>query len=132
MNQLIVRRNIFLVSLIMVCTLLNGCVYLVIGGLGALGGYIVSPDTVEGITGHDQADVWDVAYEVASIMGTIQESKESAGILNARINGAKVTITVLPMSSSAVKVIVKARKSFFPKISVAQDVYIKVMTRLNE
>ena len=28
------------------CT--SGCVYLVVGGIGALGGYVVSPDTVEG------------------------------------------------------------------------------------
>ncbi len=28
----------------------GGCIYLVVGGIGALGGYVVSPDTVEGVS----------------------------------------------------------------------------------
>ena len=34
------------------------------GGVGAVGGYIVSPDAVEGITEHTEDEVWDAAIEV--------------------------------------------------------------------
>src|SRR5574339_432771 len=69
---------------------LSGCVYLVVGGIGALGGYIVSPDTVEGITENDAMTVWDSAVEVVSIMGLIQEQQEEGGIIQAKMNKANV------------------------------------------
>ena len=38
--------NTLLVTLV---SLGSGCVYVIVGSLGALGGYVVSPDTVEGL-----------------------------------------------------------------------------------
>jgi len=109
----------------------QGCVYLVVGGIGAVGGYIVSPDTVEGITENDALTVWETAYEIISIMGTIQEEQDGSIIL-ANVNGAKVTVTLVALNQSTVKVTVKARKAYLPKISVAQNVFVKIMSRLNE
>jgi hypothetical protein len=111
---------------------LNGCIYLVVGGIGAVGGYIVSPDTVEGITEHDTMNAWDAAVEVVSIMGIITERHEDAGVIIAEIHGAHVTVTITSINQSTVKVNVKARKAYLPKISVAQDVYVKIMNSLNE
>jgi len=106
---------------------LNGCIYLVVGSVGAVGGYIVSPDTVEGIVaGHSSEEVWDAAREVSSIMGIILERNEAGGIVVAKIAGSRVTITIVGMSSSAVKLSVKARRAFFPSIKTAQEVYIKI------
>ncbi len=110
----------------------SGCVYLVVGGIGALGGYVVSPDTVEGVTGYDTDELWDAVEEVVSVMGTISESKEASGLLIARVGGAKVTITVASAGKSSSKLTVKSRKGFLPKIAVSQDVYTKVITRLSE
>ena len=112
------------------CT--SGCVYMLVGGIGALGGYVVSPDTVEGIASYDTDELWDAVDEVVSVMGIVSESKESSGLMIARINGAKVTITVTPVGKSSSKLTVKARKGFFPKIAVSQDVYTKVITSLSE
>lgn len=111
---------------------LSGCVYLVVGGVGALGGYIVSPDTVEGMTAADLSQVWDTAIEVVSIMGLVEEQSESGGIIKAKVSGAKVTVMVAQMSSSSVKLSVKVRKHYLPKISLAQDVFVKIMSRVNE
>ena len=110
----------------------SGCVYLVVGGIGAVGGYIVSPDTVEGITSNDVALVWDTAIETTSVMGLINESEESGGIILASIHGAKITITIVSLSVSTTKLTVKARKSFLPRISLAQDVFVKIMSRVEE
>jgi len=116
------------------CTLIfnSGCIYLVVGGIGAVGGYIVSPDTVEGLTSNDTAVVWDTAIETMSVMGLIEESEEASGMILASIHGAKITITVIALSESTTKMSVKARKSFLPRISLAQDVFVKIMSRLNE
>jgi hypothetical protein len=127
-HQRIVKLLVFLPVLFN----LSGCVYLVVGGIGALGGYIVSPDTVEGITENDAMSVWDGAVEVISIMGLIQQQQEEAGIIEAKINKASVTVTISSINETTTKVSVKARRAYMPRISTAQDVYVKVMSFVNE
>ena len=111
---------------------MSGCVYMVVGGIGALGGYIISPDTIEGLTSNDDLTVWDEAYEVASIMGSIQESSEDAGIIICEIATTKVTISITRLSEGTTRLRVKARKHHLPKIQMAQDIYVKIMSRVNE
>ena len=111
---------------------LSGCVYLVVGGIGALGGYIVSPDTVEGMTETDSLQVWDAAIDVVSIVGVITDKQKDAGLLKAKVGRTNVTIHVVPITSSATKVSVKARKTFLPKISLAQEIYVKIMSQVSE
>lgn len=111
---------------------LSGCVYLVVGSVGALGGYIVSPDTVEGVADAELPQVWDTAKDVVSIMGIVESETKSGGLLNARIQGAQVTVLVTQSGSATVKVSVKARKHYLPKISLAQDIFVKIMSRLKK
>lgn len=111
---------------------LSGCIYLVVGGIGAFGGYIVSPDTVEGLTENDVDSVWDTAIEVLSIMGLVKEDSKASGLIIADVNEAKVTVTIISLNQSMAKVTVKARRAFFPKISIAQDVFVKIMSGLKE
>jgi len=110
----------------------SGCIYVVVGGIGAVGGYIISPDTVEGITENEADLVWDTAVEVVSIMGLVQEENEAGGIILANVNSAKVVVTIASLSPTTTKVTVKARKSYLPKISLAQDILVKIMNRLGE
>ena len=127
------QKNVFmLVLLIPLVMSFSGCIYLLVGGIGAVGGYIVSPDTVEGITSKDEDVVWDAVVKIVSIMGTIEEEIPEGGTLIARVNNAKVTVTVMPINESTVKLSVKARKHFFPKITVAQDVFVKIMNYLQD
>ena len=76
--------------------------------------------------------VWDASVDIVSVMGVISEKSEEGGAIIARISGAKVTISITTVSTSAVKLRVKARKAFFPKISVAQDVFVKIVGQLSE
>ena len=110
----------------------SGCIYLVVGGIGAVGGYIVSPDTVEGLTENDAAAVWDTSVETLSVMGLVDEKNEAGGMLLAKIHGAKITVTIVSVNQTITKLTVKARKAYLPKISLAQDVFVKIMSRLNE
>ena len=125
-----VNKFFVFLALITVCS--SGCVYLVVGGVGALGGYIASPDTVEGMTEADLSQVFDTAIEVISIMGLVEEKNESGGVIKAKVNGAKVTVIVTQMSSASVKLSVKVRRHYLPKISLAQDIFVKIMSRVNE
>ena len=111
---------------------LSGCIYLVVGSVGALGGYIVSPDTVEGVTEAETGVVWDTAVEVVSIMGLVETQNESGGLIKAKIHNTFVTIMITAAGTSSVKLSVKARKHYLPKISMAQDVFVKIMSRVQE
>lgn len=122
------RKNAFTVWLVgLLLAPLSGCVYLVVGSVGALGGYVVSPDTVEGtLTNKTFDEVWKAAVEVISLMGVIREQEKFSGIMLAEVQGTKVTIRVSSTGQGATNLSVKARKAFLPKIKVAQDIYIKV------
>ena len=111
---------------------LTGCVYLVVGGIGVLGGYVVSPDTVEGVTNHDADSLWDAAHDIVSVMGTMSEQRKDGGVIIARISGAKVIVTIISVGQNSCKLNIKARKGFLPKISIAQDVFVKIMSHLSE
>ena len=111
---------------------LSGCVYLVVGGIGALGGYIVSPDTIEGITATDSKEVFDKALQVVSILGLVTDQQKESGVIRAKIGASKLYIDITSINSTTTKISIKARKAFLPKISLAQDVYVKIMSQLGE
>ena len=110
---------------------LTGCIYLVVGGIGALGGYVVSPDTVEGMTENEKDLVWDAAIEILSIIGLIEEENEEGGVIFASVHNAKVTVTIASLNSNTTKLTVKARKAYLPRISIAQEIFVKIMSRLS-
>jgi hypothetical protein len=119
----------FFVSTLMV--FLNGCVYLVVGSVGALGGYVISPDTVEGVMyDRQQPQVWDAVLRVVSVKGVILEQNDLGGVVIAKINNAKVTITVVDIGDETVKLTIKARKALLPKVKLAQEIYVKIEASL--
>ena len=129
MNRYLNFRKCFVLIFFCACLSgLSGCVYLVVGGIGALGGYVVSPDTVEGTTNHSFAEVWDAASDIVPVMGRLIQESEKEGKMKAIINNSKVTVSIVQYTPNMAKLSVKARKSFFPNITTAQDVYIKIMS----
>ena len=132
MNKGCVKKIFFSGFLALVLLFQSGCVYLVIGGVGALGGYAISPDTFEGmVTGKNMQDIWQAAVDVVSIMGIIEEKNEIAGVLIARVQGAHVTVSVTEPVNDSVKLRIKARRGIMPKIKLAQDIYTKISQRVN-
>ena len=129
-----IRKNSFVFLLtVFLAFCANGCIYLVVGGVGAVGGYVVSPDTVEGvITEREKGEIWDAAIEVATVMGVVQEQNQLGGSIFADMQGTKVTINVMRSTQNQIKLSVKARRTFFPKIKIAQDVYTKIVNYLDQ
>jgi len=111
---------------------LSGCVYLAIGAAGAVGGYVVSPDTVQGQVARSLDETWDSAKEIIGIMGQVLQENQQGSELIAMISGTKVTVTIVAINISTTKLSVKARKSFMPKIDVAQDVYTKIVNNMEK
>ena len=113
---------------------LAGCVPMVFVavGAGAMGGYAISRDTFEGVSAKGQDEIWDAANHVLSIMGEVKDSDRKAGTIHSIVSGANVTVSVISVNLTTTKLRVKARKSIFPRIAIAQDVYIKIIHQLEQ
>jgi len=109
---------------------LNGCVWLVVGGVGAVGGYAVTRDTIQGEYDAKFADAWRAAQSVCSTLGLVNSRDASAGVLEATIDRAKVRVEVTQITPEAIRLRVKARRGIFPRLGMAQDVFVKIGQRL--
>ncbi len=125
-------------SIALICALLlvsmsfSGCLWLVVSGVAATGGYAISQDTIQGETDKDVDTVWDATIDIVSILGTVSSQARGLGRISAIVNGAKVTIHVTQLTPSTVRLKVKARKALFPSIATAQNIFLKIMNRMNE
>ncbi|MBF0504223.1 MAG: hypothetical protein HQL14_03875 [Candidatus Omnitrophica bacterium] len=112
------------------CIFSSGCWFLVIGGVGAVGGYAVTRDTFEGVSAKGQEELVDAARKVLSIMGTIKEEHPKDGTIEATVYGNHVTVSVIQVNLTTSKLRVKARNGIFPRLGVAQEVYTKIINQL--
>ncbi|PIW63817.1 MAG: hypothetical protein COW13_01410 [Candidatus Omnitrophica bacterium CG12_big_fil_rev_8_21_14_0_65_50_5] len=105
----------------------SGCIYLGVGAIGAVGGYMVSPDTVEGLVVADYADIWQACYDEIAKQGPILTQDETGGYLLSNVRGTEVTVQIVPTDSPQVwKISVKARKKMFPRVKLAQKIYTAI------
>lgn len=133
MNQRIKVKNIFLLGAVCAfCFFASSCIYVIAGGVGALGGYAISPDTVEGEAEVDYDTAWDSSTEILSIMGVVNSKDYKLGNIDATVGGSKITVDLSQVSSKEVRLRVKARKNMLPDIKVAQDVFVKIKNRTKE
>ena len=121
-------KHKWLLGLILMLFAFNGCVALILGG-GAVGGYAVSKDSIEGTVDGRQDRVFRAAVDSIKSKGLIIATNEGLGEINASVAGVKVTIKLEQITERAVKLRVKARKGLLPKIKVAQDVYTEIIKR---
>ncbi len=121
-----------LVLLCALCLSSSGCWFLVIGGVGAAAGYAAGRDTFEGVTSKGQEELLTAAHKVLVIMGTITEERPKEGVIVATVYGNHVVVEVIQINLTTSKLRVKARKDLLPSIGVAQDVYTKIMSQLEQ
>jgi len=122
--------HIFLAAFL--CVFSSGCLWLVVGGAGAVGGYAISRDTFEGVSSKGQAELLSSAHKVLSIMGMITEERPKDGEIKATVYGNHVVVDVIQINLTTSKLRVKARKNLLPSIGIAQEVYTKIMNQLEE
>lgn len=125
------KAGLVVAALIFLSVSLSGCFYLVLGAAAAAGGYAISSDTIQGETEKDFQEVWDSSVEIASIMGMVGSKSHELGKISAVVDGAKINIQILQLTSSTTRLKVRARKGLFPNISTAQNIFVKIMNRIN-
>ena len=117
---------------VFLCVFSGGCAFLIIGGVGAVGGYAVTRDTFEGVSTKGQDELMSAAHKVMSIMGTITDERVKDGEIKGIVYGNHVTVQVIQINLTTSKLRVKARNAIFPRIGVAQEVYTKIMNQLEQ
>ena len=123
------RRKFF--SLLLVLSLLinfYGCAPLIVGVVaGAVGVVAVSRDTIQGDTDKDFDRVWESAVMVARSRGTVKKEDRSSGYLHYAEYSSNIYINIVRLTHSTIRVKVSARKYHMPALTLAQDVFVKII-----
>lgn len=107
---------------------ISGCAPLIIGSaVGALGGYAVSKDTIEGETDKSYDSLWEAALTVSKIRGQIKYENKTKGYIESEAESSKVYIRLIRLTASTTRLKVSARKYHFPNMILAQDIFVKIM-----
>ena len=74
--------------------------------------------------------VWRAALEELRSQGSLKRENANRRRLDARIQQADVVVTLKQLTSSTVRVVVRARKNLLPKVEVAQAVSVAILRRV--
>lgn len=108
-----------------------GCAPLIVAGaVGAVGGYAISKDAIQGEADTDFDGLWNAALGVASLRGNVTIEDYSKGYIELVVDASKVYIKVIRLTRSATRLRVAARKYHFPNLNLAQDIFVKIMEEL--
>jgi hypothetical protein len=123
-NKLLIAACLFLFTL-----LSSGCVPLIVGGaVGALGGYAVSRDTIEGDTDKDYNALWNVAVSVGRTKGIITADDRPRGYLELEVDSSRVIVRLIRLTKTANRLRVTARNKLkLPNFSLAEDIFVKIL-----
>lgn len=108
---------------------LLGCAPVLIVGaaVGALGGYAASKDTIQGETDKAYDSLWNSALTVAKIRGTVRYEDGMKGHLEFEAESSKVYVKFIRLTTATTRVRVSARKYHLPNLTLAQDIFVKIM-----
>lgn len=107
-----------------------GCAAILIGA-GVAGGVAISEDTakLEADTSYNRA--WTITYDTIKKMGgTISIQDKTAGKIEAIVQEAKIDAKVVPITSQAVRIEVKARKNMLPNMDLAMNIINRINSKL--
>ncbi len=106
---------------------ISGCAPLIIGGaVGALGGYAVSKDTIQGETDKNYDSLWEAVLTVSRIRGEIKYEDKTKGYIELEAESSKVNIRLIRLTVATTRLRVQARKYHLPNLSLAQDIFMKI------
>lgn len=122
------KASVLLFILLSIFLFLSGCASLIIGGAaGALGGYAISKDTIQGETDKSFNALWNSALLVSRIRGSIKQEDAAKGYIELESDGSRVWIKLTRLTRSTTRIRVSARKFHLPKIDLAQEIYAKII-----
>jgi len=111
---------------------ISGCAPLLlmtVGGVGGVGVYAISKDTIQGDTDASYESLWGAALKVSRIRGTILEEDFNRGFIHvdANPNIIKIQFQRLTAATTKMRVSVRKYKKMFPNIELAEQVFIKIL-----
>lgn len=119
-----------IVGVCLVPVVLSGCVFVVAGAVGAVGGYAITRDTIQGEYDARYTTAWKSATDVCGTLGTVTFKDATKGTVEAVVDQAKVRVEVSQLTPEAIRIKVKARKGLFPRVGIAENVFVKIVQRL--
>lgn len=122
-------KNLLLFFLVLHLAVFNtGCIGFYIGSaVGALGGYAISKDTIQGETDKGYSSLQESALKVLNMMEATEINDGANGEIKAKIGRSKVVITMEQLTPSTVRVKVKSRRNIFPNLALSQKLYIRII-----
>lgn len=120
----------FLVIMLLVYNAItsSGCVAFMVGGaVGALGGYAVSKDTVQGETDRPYELLWDSALRVGRIRGAIKQEDKQRGSIQLETDSSLVWIRLIRLTRATTRLRISARKYRLPNLRLAQELFVKIL-----
>lgn len=109
-----------------------GCAALIVGSaVGAIGGYAISKDAIQGETDKSYDTLWGAALTVSKIRGQIKYENETKGYIELEAESSKVFIRLIRLTAATTRLRVSARKYHFPNLSLAEDIFVKIMEQAN-
>jgi len=105
-----------------------GCAPLIVGAaVGAVGGYAISKDTIQGETDKPYDALWNSSLMVSRIRGVVKLEDYTKGYIDLDASNSKVWIRLIRLTEATTRIRVSARKFHMPDLGLAQDIYVKIM-----
>ncbi|HAJ56988.1 MAG TPA: hypothetical protein DCL35_04380 [Candidatus Omnitrophica bacterium] len=124
-------KNAILLPVIFACLVsLSGCFFLVASSIGAVGGYAITRDTIQGEYDAKYDAAWKAALNACNMLGAVSNRDSTKGIVEALVDKAKIKIEIAQLTPVAIRVKVKARKGLFPRLGTAEKVFVKIVQQL--
>ncbi|MDD5155382.1 MAG: DUF3568 family protein [Candidatus Omnitrophica bacterium] len=123
------RKILLLIVIFPVLVSLSGCAaaFIVGGAAGALGGYAISKDTIQGDSDKPYDSLWNAALD-AGAGGTIKEANERTGRIELQVDSSQVHIRLIRLTRIATRIRVSARNKFhLPNLNLAESIFVKIM-----
>lgn len=123
-------KKIFGAYLLLSLLLVNiyGCAPLLIGvAAGGVGIYAAGRDTIQGESDKSYDSLWSAALTVSKIRGTIKQADSLRGHIELKVGASQASIKLIRLTRSTVRLKISARKFHMPDLSLAQELFTKIM-----
>jgi len=128
-----ISKKILFIFLSVSLFISSGCAALLVGvAAGGVGMYAASNDAIQGETDISYETIWSAAMTVARIRGTISKEDSGAGVIELDAESSKVWIRVSRLTAATTRLRVAARKYKLPNVTLAQDMFLKIMDQAKQ
>lgn len=123
------NRSFLYSGCVLLLVLTAGCAPVLIA-TGAAVGYAVSRDSATLDLDHSREQVWNACVEEVKRFGEIKREDPQRGRLDARVEGTDVVLTLKQLTSSTLRVTIRARRTLLPKPEIAQRLGFSIQRRV--